>query len=106
MRGHADELLGADHLGLFVSVLCQAAWRANLQLDTDGVPHGTCSPFALHFVFLLDRTRPAAFAEAVVRGQDVGVAHADGRLTATLTGEDWPGADQPRRGRAVRRAGP
>ncbi|MFI7430781.1 barstar family protein [Micromonospora sp. NPDC049836] len=89
----ADELLGAAFLGLFVSVLCEAAWKANLQLDADGCPHEDRYPFALHFVFLLEDTAPAAFTEAAASGADVGVALAEGRLTATLTGIDWPGAD-------------
>lgn len=54
---HADELLGAEFLGLFVSVLCQAAWNANFQLDADGDPHGEpWTPFTQHFVLLLDHT--------------------------------------------------
>jgi hypothetical protein len=89
----ADELVGADFLGLFISVLCEAAWKANLQLDADGKPHERRRPFALHFVLLLTETSPAAFAEPAARGPDVGVALTDGRLTATLTGIDWPGAD-------------
>lgn len=87
---HADGLLGADFLGVFVSVLCQAAWRANLQLDADGVPDPDCTPFALHFVFLLDDTLPADFAEAAEDGMDVEVSPGEGRLVATLSGEDWP----------------
>jgi len=86
----ADDLLNADFLGLFVSVLCQAAWRANLQLDADGAPDPHTPPFTLHFAFLLDNTLPAAFAEAAANGADVGVELDEGRLTATLTGEDWP----------------
>lgn len=81
----ADQLARADFLGLFISVLCQAAWHANLQLDADGNPHETCSPFALHFVFLLTETTPVAFAEPAATGADVGVVLTDGRLTATLT---------------------
>ncbi|MBK6013489.1 barstar family protein [Streptomyces sp. MBT53] len=34
----ADLLLEADHLRLFVSVLCQAAARANSAVDSDGDP--------------------------------------------------------------------
>ncbi|MFF1871740.1 barstar family protein [Kitasatospora herbaricolor] len=92
---HADELLGAEFLGLFVSVLCQAAWKANFQLDADGDPHGEpWTPFTQHFVLTLDHTAPAAFADGAAAGTDVGVALQDGRLTATLTGEEWwPGAD-------------
>lgn len=88
----ADALAEASFLGLFVSVLCQAAWHANLQLDADGFPQDPWSPFALHFVFLLAETTPTAFAEGAASGMDVGVALTDGRLTATLTGNDWPGA--------------
>ncbi|WP_052745011.1 hypothetical protein [Micromonospora sp. HK10] len=89
----ADELLDAAFLGLFVSALCEAAWKANLQLDADGHPHEDRHPFALHIVFLLEDTAPAAFADGVASGADVGVALTEGRLTATLTGTDWPGAD-------------
>lgn len=90
---HADGLLGADFLGIFVSVLCQAAWRANLQLDADGVPDPDWTPFALHFVFVLDDTLPSEFAEAVAGGMDVVVSVDEGRLTATLAKEDWPSPD-------------
>jgi hypothetical protein len=89
----ADHLTQADFLGDFVSVLCQAAWKANLQLDADGVPHEHWSPFSLHFALLLNETAPVAFAEAAASGMDVGVALADGRLTATLTGPDRPESD-------------
>lgn len=89
----ADGLLGAEFLGRLVSVLCQAAWRANLQLDADGAPDPHTPPFTLHFVFLLGSTPPAAFTAAAARGMDVEVDLEEGRLTATLTGEDWPGAE-------------
>ncbi|WP_160506572.1 barstar family protein [Streptomyces sp. BA2] len=89
---NADCLLSVEFLGLFVSVLCQAAWRANLQLDADGVRDQDTPPFTLHFVFLLDSTALTAFAMAAANGTDVGVEREEGRLTATLTGEDWPDA--------------
>ncbi|NUS14975.1 MAG: barstar family protein [Streptomyces sp.] len=91
---HADAMLHADFLGLFVSVLCQAAWQANLRLDADGMPQDLPA-FALHFVLLLDDTPPAAFAPAVASGMDVCVALDEERLTATLTGEDWPVPPDP-----------
>ncbi|WP_245602048.1 barstar family protein [Hamadaea tsunoensis] len=89
----ADELLYADFLGTLVSVLCQAAWKANLQLDADGNPHNDehWTPRALHTAVLLGHTPPAAFAERAVSDQDVAVVFDGGRLSATLTGPDWPG---------------
>ncbi|EFL19557.1 barstar family protein [Streptomyces sp. C] len=87
---HADALLDAGFTGLFVSVLCEAAWKANPQLDADGIPHEDWPPFTLHFVFLLEHVPPAAFEPAVRQGPDVVVAVEDGRLSATLTGDDWP----------------
>ncbi|MGW0909349.1 barstar family protein [Streptomyces sp. NPDC002853] len=89
---HADGLSKADFLGLFVSVLCQAAWQANLRLDADGVPDHDTPPHTLHFVFVCDTTPPTAFAEAAASGMDVEVQRDEGRLTATLTGGDWPEA--------------
>lgn len=78
----ADQLLGAEHLGLFVSVLCQAAWRTNLQLDADALAY-TEPPFAMHFVLLLDEAAPAEFAAQVGSRNDVKTEMVDGRLTAT-----------------------
>ncbi|MCX5589492.1 barstar family protein [Streptomyces erythrochromogenes] len=90
---HADDLLMSDFLGLFVSVLAQAAWNSNLRLDADGELDEWRRPVAQHFVFLLDHTAPVAFAEAAARGMDVAVALSDGRLLVTLTDVDWPGGD-------------
>ncbi|MEJ8640546.1 barstar family protein [Streptomyces sp. MS1.HAVA.3] len=63
----ADPLLGAEFLGDLVWTLCAGAWRANFMVDADGEPHSYGSPFALHFVFLLDRVAPADFAEDAVK---------------------------------------
>ncbi|MCZ0983028.1 barstar family protein [Streptomyces diastatochromogenes] len=90
---HADDLLESDFLGLFVSVLAQAARHANLRLDADGELDEWRQRIAQHFVFLLDRTAPAAFAEQAARGMDVAVALSDGRLLASLTDVDRPGGD-------------
>ncbi|MFJ3860348.1 hypothetical protein ACIPRL_29420 [Streptomyces sp. NPDC090085] len=63
---------------------------------TDGEPHSYGSPFALHFVFLLDHVAPADFTEAAASDEDVSAAMVDGRLVLTLTacGGDpvWPPA--------------
>ncbi|MER5813310.1 barstar family protein [Streptomyces sp. NPDC002033] len=91
---HADDLLKSDFLGLFVSVLAQAAWNSNLRLDGDGEPdHWWRQHMAQHFVFLLDHTAPVAFTEKAARGMDVAVALSNGRLLVTLTDIDWPGGD-------------
>ncbi|MEU7821358.1 barstar family protein [Catellatospora sp. NPDC049133] len=89
---NADDLHGVSFLGIFVAVLCDAAWRANYQLDSDGIPNEWWSPFTLHFVFLLGETQPDAFAEAVASDPDNRVTVQNGRLTVTL-GEDWPTPD-------------
>ncbi|WP_326589432.1 barstar family protein [Streptomyces sp. NBC_01294] len=89
----ADPLLGAEFLGDLVWTLCTGAWRANFMVDSDGEPHSYGSPFALHFVFLLDRVAPADFAEAAVNDEDVAAAVVDGRLVLTLTAEDTWGGD-------------
>jgi hypothetical protein len=90
---HADVLLHAEHLGVLVAVLCQAAWQSNLRIDADGyldVEYHDRS--ALHFVLLLDETAPEAFAGPATTRGDVRVDLAEGRLTATNTGPDWPAA--------------
>ncbi|GAA4971055.1 barstar family protein [Actinoplanes utahensis] len=89
----ADHLAHADFLGLFVSVLCQAAWQANLRLDADGIRDEDWAPFPLHFVLLATDMEPTAFAAAAASGKHVRVAFDGGRLTATLIGADWPGSD-------------
>ncbi|WP_052757801.1 barstar family protein [Streptomyces yangpuensis] len=90
---HADDLLKSDFLGLFVSVLAQAAWNSNLRLDGDGELDEWWQRIAQHFVLLLDHTAPVAFTEKAARDMDVAVALSDGRLLATLTDVDWPGGD-------------
>lgn len=87
-----DCLAHADFLGVFFSVLCQAGWKANFQLDADGVPHENWSPFPLHFVFLLTDLAPSTFAGGAASGTDISVEFVDGRLMATLRGIDWPGS--------------
>lgn len=95
MIDDADELLYADILGILVAVLCQAAWKANLRLDADGKPHDDehWTPRALHTVFLLGHTPPAAFAARAASDLDVAVVVDGGRLSATLTGPDWPSGE-------------
>ncbi|MFI6938524.1 barstar family protein [Streptomyces sp. NPDC050418] len=90
---YADGLLDSDFLGLFVSVLAQAAWNSNLRLDANGELDEGRPRMAQHFVFLLDHTTPVAFMDKTARGTDVAVALDGGRLLATLTDVDWPGGN-------------
>lgn len=83
----ADVLVGVAHLGLFVSVLCQVVGRTNLRLDADGFPDDL-RPYVMHFALLLNEVSPSEFAAPVRLGRDIAVELTDGRLTATLTGED------------------
>ncbi|MEU4689059.1 hypothetical protein [Actinoplanes sp. NPDC023714] len=88
----AGALIRTGHLGVFLSVLCQAAWHANLRLDADGVPYENWPPFPLHFVLLVSGTDDlTAFAEAAAADdEDIAASIADDRLTLSLTGPDWP----------------
>jgi hypothetical protein len=88
----ADRLAQADFLGVLFSVLCEAGWKANLQLDADGIPHENWPRFPWHVVFLVSGVAPGAFASGAASGADVDAALVDGRLIATLTGADWPGS--------------
>ncbi|MGW3136992.1 hypothetical protein [Streptomyces sp. NPDC001139] len=62
-----------------------------LQLDADGRPDGERVPFVLHFVFLLEHTVPADFAEAVSRSRWLDVELDDHRLTVALDRAYWSG---------------
>jgi hypothetical protein len=56
--------LGKPFLSLLVSVVCQAARRANLQLDSDGLPIGI-PVIAEHFIFEVMDVPVGRFAEAL-----------------------------------------
>lgn len=73
----ADLLLGTQHLGLFVAVLCQAAGRAALDP----------ARAAMHLVLLLDEVSPAQFEAQIGSRDDVATEMVQGRLTATLAGD-------------------
>lgn len=77
----ADVLLDWQDLGVLVSVVCQAADRANTDLDPDGCPRDR--PVVVeHFVFLLDEVDAERFAERI-EDPDLVVASAGGFLTVT-----------------------
>lgn len=61
---NADALLGKQFFPLLISVLCQAAKRANLQLDSDGLPTGI-PVIAEHFIFQVMDVPVGRFAEAL-----------------------------------------
>jgi hypothetical protein len=78
----ADLLIDADHLRTLVSVLGQAAERANLQLDADG--ESTRNPtIAQHFVFSLTATPAGDFIDKL-RDPEQKVEAVDPYLLVTL----------------------
>ncbi|MCX4811800.1 barstar family protein [Streptomyces sp. NBC_01239] len=80
--GDADLLLDAGHLRLFVSVLCQAAARANSEVDSDGEPWDRPA-IAQHFAFV-SRTAPTEDFASRLTGGDLKVAVVGPYVTASL----------------------
>ena len=60
----ADRLLATDYLPLLVSVLCQAATRANAFVDDEGFPEDE-PPIALHFILTCEAESMSAIAEVL-----------------------------------------
>ncbi|MEU5696328.1 barstar family protein [Actinosynnema sp. NPDC020468] len=60
----ADTVLSTPFAGVFASVLCQGAERANASTDLDGLPLDD-TPFALHFVLEAGVLGPREIVEAV-----------------------------------------
>ncbi|MYT24330.1 hypothetical protein GTW69_29285 [Streptomyces sp. SID7760] len=86
VRG-ADALLGADHLKVFMTMLCLGADRANNEVDPDGNLRD--EPVVIeHFVFLLDELRAEEFA-AVIEHPDLVVGVERDFLTVTLDLDVW-----------------
>jgi RNAse (barnase) inhibitor barstar len=75
----ADVLVGKEFFPLFIAVLCEAAERANLSLDADGLPRSR-PPFPLHFVFFLARCELREAAEALRMRDDILIRESGGRL--------------------------
>uniref|UniRef100_A0AAU2K5E8 Barstar family protein n=1 Tax=Streptomyces sp. NBC_00049 TaxID=2903617 RepID=A0AAU2K5E8_9ACTN len=83
----ADVLLGADHLKVFMTMLCLAADRANTEVDPDGNPRD--EPVVIeHFVFLLDEVRAEEFA-AGIEDPDLAVRVEGDFLTVALDLDVW-----------------
>ncbi|MFD9537378.1 barstar family protein [Streptomyces sp. NPDC060010] len=83
----ADVLLGADHLKVFMMVLCLAADRANTAVDPDGCLRD--QPVVIeHFVFLLDNVRAEEFA-AGITDPDLVVSVEGDFLTVALDLDVW-----------------
>ncbi|QLY27936.1 barstar family protein [Nocardia huaxiensis] len=85
---NADLLLTVEYLGLFVEVLCQAAWQVNLRLDADDQPQDE-PPRALHFVLLLNTIPADAFTAGLGNRRGLAITIAAGRLLATLSDDYW-----------------
>ncbi|WKD37677.1 barstar family protein [Streptomyces xanthophaeus] len=83
----ADALLGADHLKVFMTMLCLAADRANTEVDPDGNLRD--EPVVIqHFIFLLDEVRAEEFA-AGIEDPDVVVRVEGDFLTVALDLDVW-----------------
>ncbi|WP_416961978.1 barstar family protein [Streptomyces sp. Agncl-13] len=80
--GDADLLLDAGHLRLFVSVLCQAAARANSAVDSDGEPWDRPA-IAQHFAFVSRTAPPGDFASRLT-GDDLKVGVVGPYVTVSL----------------------
>ncbi|MFI5642282.1 barstar family protein [Streptomyces goshikiensis] len=86
VRG-ADALLGADHLKLFMTMLCIGADRANSEVDPDGNVRD--EPVVIeHFVFLLDEVRAEEFT-AGIEDPDLVVRMEGEFLTVALDLDVW-----------------
>lgn len=87
---HADYLSDRLFFGTFVAVLCQAAWRANLRLDSDGFPDDYHQPFNMHAVLLLDTRSPTDLIGTPGSAHDIETSMHDGRLLVSLDETEWP----------------
>ncbi|WAZ23393.1 barstar family protein [Streptomyces cinnabarinus] len=85
----ADRLLEAEHFPLFVSVLCQAADRANSGVDLDGCPRDRPA-VAQHFVFEFLDFEAEDIARRVAQ-PDLSVTVAAGTVGAALDPGVWHG---------------
>ncbi|MEV0094307.1 barstar family protein [Streptomyces sp. NPDC050738] len=83
----ADMLATAEHLRLFVSVLCQAADRANSDVDLDGDPLDRPA-IAEHFIFLLDEADVTDLT-ARIEHTDLVVTEEGQFLTVALNPDAW-----------------
>ncbi|MER7588612.1 hypothetical protein ABTW72_13855 [Micromonospora sp. NPDC127501] len=72
-------LVGKGFFPLFVAVLCEAADRANLSLDADGLPRSR-PPFPLHFMFFLARCEVREVAKELSSRDDMLIRESGGRL--------------------------
>ncbi|MEU8185354.1 barstar family protein [Micromonospora sp. NPDC049044] len=75
----ADVLVGKDFFPLFIALLCEAAERANLSLDADGIPRDR-PPFPLHFMFFLVHRDVREVATVLSTRDDMLIRQSDGRL--------------------------
>lgn len=87
---HADAITQREFFPLLVTVLCQAAGRANLSLDADGLPRDR-PPVPLHFVLLLATEALHGIAESLDTRHDLLTLQADARLLISARPE--PEAD-------------
>jgi RNAse (barnase) inhibitor barstar len=75
----ADPVVDTDFFPLFITLLCEAADRANLSLDADDLPRDR-PPFPLHFIFFARRTKMKQVAGRLRERDDLSVLESDDRL--------------------------
>ncbi|MCR3748127.1 Barstar, RNAse (barnase) inhibitor [Lentzea californiensis] len=75
----SDVLVGRTFFPTLLSMLCEAAERANLSLDADDLPRDR-PPFPLHFVFFVNRRGVGDVAELLAVREDLVVRESGGRL--------------------------
>ncbi|MFJ2818362.1 barstar family protein [Streptomyces sp. NPDC087294] len=83
----ADPLLDAEHLPLFVSVLCQGADRANSAVDLDGFAWDRPA-MPEHFVFEF-RDFDSEKIALRVEQQDLTITRGNGFIAAALNPDEW-----------------
>ncbi|MET8684229.1 barstar family protein [Streptomyces sp. NPDC004732] len=83
----ADQLLNAPFFPLLVSVLCQAADRANASTDLDGFPLDR-PPIAEHFIFEFSDFDGERITRTVSQ-PDLTVTTGDAFVAAELNPDEW-----------------
>ncbi len=85
---HVDLLVGLSYFPLFVSVLCQAAWASNLNLDADFNPQDR-ELVPLHFFLLVDEVNLNVVTAVLSTRQNLVVEGDDRCVQVRLSDDFW-----------------